>query len=65
MSSPSSWPQLVFWKQGDRRCEMWMKGGIPELRIYVGDVLLYKEVTSLEALYDRAEQLRAAQPNEG
>jgi aminoglycoside/choline kinase family phosphotransferase len=42
-----------------------MKGGIPELRIYIGDVLLHKEVASLEALYDRAEQLREAQPNEG
>ena len=65
MSSPSSWPQLVFWRQGDRRCELWMKGGIPELRIYIGDVLLHKEIAPLESLYDRAERLRQEQLNEG
>ena len=58
MSTPSSWPQLVFWKDGDRRCELWMRGGSPELRIYIGDTLLHKEVAPLEALYHRAERLR-------
>ena len=59
MSPPSSWPQLVFWREGEHRCELWMATGIPELRIYVEDKLLYKEHAPLEALYDRAEQLRA------
>jgi len=36
-----------------------MATGIPELRIYLGDTLLHKEHAPLEALYDRAEQLRA------
>ena len=62
MSSPSSWPQLMFWQQGDRRCELWMRGGIPELRIYIRDRLLYKELAPLEALHDRAEQLRTTRP---
>ena len=35
-----------------------MKGGLPQLRIYIGDTLLYQELAPLEALHDRAEQLR-------
>ena len=58
MSSSSSWPQLVFWQEGDRRCELWTKEGIPELRIYIADMLVYKELAPLDALYARAEQLR-------
>ena len=68
MSPPSSWPQLVFWREGEHRCELWMATGIPELRIYIGDKLLYKEHAPLEALYDRAEQLRTqmgARPPQG
>ena len=62
MTPPSSWPQLVFWKQSDRRCELWMRAGTPELRVYIGDTLFYKEVAPLGALYDRAEQLRELRP---
>lgn len=28
MSSSSNWPQLVFCQERDRRCELWIKGGI-------------------------------------
>jgi hypothetical protein len=62
MKAPSSWPQLVFWREGERRCELWMSAGSPELRIYVGDMLLYKEHAPLESLYERAEQLRDPRP---
>jgi hypothetical protein len=54
----SSWPTVVFWRQGQRRCELWMASGGPELRIFCQDTLLYKERAPLEALYSRAEQLR-------
>jgi hypothetical protein len=60
--APSSWPQLVFWRDGERRCELWMKQGAPELRIYIGDTLCHKEHAPLEALYERAEQLRVEGP---
>ena len=35
-----------------------MKEGVPELRIYLANKLLYKELAPLEALHDRAEQIR-------
>jgi hypothetical protein len=54
----SSWPQLVIWRVGTERCELWMSSGLPEIRLFSGDTLLYKEHAPVESLYDRAEQLR-------
>lgn len=58
MKDESSWPQLVLWRDADRRCELWMAGGVPELRVYAGEGLRYKERAPIEALYERSEQLR-------
>lgn len=58
MSSPSSWPELVMWREGSRRCELWMSGGVPELRVFSGSMLVYKERAPIDSLYERAEQLR-------
>jgi hypothetical protein len=58
--SAGSWPQLVMWSDGPHRCELWMaSSGVPELRLFTGDQLFYKERAPLESLYERAEQLRA------
>ena len=62
MDGPSSWRELVFWRDGQRRCELWMLSGAPELRIYLGEVLSYKERAPLDALHQRAEQLRQSHP---
>jgi hypothetical protein len=35
-----------------------MSSGVPELRLFTGDTLLYKERAPIESLYERAEQLR-------
>ena len=51
----------MFWRQGQRRCELWMASGGPELRVFCRDTLLYKERAPLEALYLRAEELRELQ----
>jgi hypothetical protein len=56
-----SWPTVVFWRHGQRRCELWMTTGTPELRVFSGDTLLYKETAPLEALYKQAEKLRGRQ----
>lgn len=58
MSASSSWPELVMWRDGARRCELWMSSGVPELRLFAGNTLLYKERAPIESLYERAEQLR-------
>jgi hypothetical protein len=58
MSAASSWPELVMWRDGARRCELWMSSGVPELRLFAGNTLLYKERAPIESLYERAEQLR-------
>jgi hypothetical protein len=58
MTVPSSWPQLVFWRDGTRRCELWMSSGVPELRLFADNVLFYKERAPLDSLYARAEHLR-------
>ena len=58
MSATSSWPGLVMWRDGARRCELWMSSGVPELRLFAGSTLLYKERAPIESLYERAEQLR-------
>jgi hypothetical protein len=38
-----------------------MTTGTPELRVFSGDTLLYKETAPLEALYKQAEKLRGRQ----
>jgi hypothetical protein len=58
MSATSSWPELIMWRDGARRCELWMSSGVPELRVFTGNTLLYKERAPIESLYERAEQLR-------
>jgi hypothetical protein len=58
MSPPSSWPELVMWRDGSRRCELWMSSGVPELRLFADNVVVYKERAPIESLYERAEQLR-------
>jgi hypothetical protein len=35
-----------------------MSSRVPELRIYLGEILIYKERAPLDALHERAEQLR-------
>jgi hypothetical protein len=45
MNATSSWPELVMWR-------------VPELRLFTGNTLLYKERAPIESLYERAEQLR-------
>jgi hypothetical protein len=54
--------QLVIWQARTARCELWMSAGMPELRLFVGETLQYKERAPLESLYDRAEQLRWRRP---
>jgi hypothetical protein len=58
MNAPSSWPELILWRDGSRRCELWMSSGVPELRLFTDNTLLYKERAPIESLYERAEQLR-------
>jgi hypothetical protein len=58
MNPPSSWPELIMWRDGPRRCELWMSSGVPELRLFTDNTLLYKERAPIESLYERAEQLR-------
>lgn len=58
MSPPSSQPELVMWRDGSRRCELWMLSGVPELRLFIGNMLVYKERAPIESLYERSEQLR-------
>jgi hypothetical protein len=36
-----------------------MAAGVPELRVFLGDILVYKERAPLESLNDRAQQLRS------
>ena len=31
--------QCVIWRQGDRRCELWVVGGVSHVRVYSGDQL--------------------------
>lgn len=52
-------PQHVVWRVGAERCELWMAAGVPELRVFLGDILVYKERAPLESLNDRAQQLRS------
>ena len=33
----------VMWHEGERRCELWQIDGRRELRVYVSDVLTYRE----------------------
>jgi hypothetical protein len=47
-----------MWREGSRRCELWMSSGVPELRLFTDNTLLYKERAPIESLYERAEQLR-------
>jgi hypothetical protein len=35
-----------------------MSSGVPELRLFTDNTLLYKERAPIESLYERAEQLR-------
>jgi hypothetical protein len=58
MSPPSSWLELVMWREGSRRCELWMSSGVPELRLFTGTMLVYTERAPIESLCERAEQLR-------
>lgn len=50
--------QLVFWRDGQRRCELWMSSGVPELRVFAAGTLIYMERAPVESLHQRAEQLR-------
>ena len=58
MNAASSWPELIMWREGARRCELWMCSGVAELRLFSGTTLLYKERAPIDSLYERAEQLR-------
>jgi hypothetical protein len=51
----------VLWREGNHRCELWMIDGVAELRVYVSDVLTYRETVqpSTRGLR-RAAELRAA-----
>jgi hypothetical protein len=35
-----------------------MSAGRPEVRVFTGETLLYRERAPIESLYERAEQLR-------
>lgn len=36
-------PNQVLWREGTLRCEQWKTGILSELRVYVADVLRYRE----------------------
>jgi hypothetical protein len=33
----------IIWREGTHRCELWRIGGVGELRVYVSDVMTYRE----------------------
>jgi hypothetical protein len=52
----------VFWREHDRRCELWMVNGHACLRLFEGDTLLIEEPVLEGALLAQALALRTWRP---
>ena len=50
--------ELVAWRDGSRRCELWNVGGTAFLRLYQADTLLWQEPAEPARAYYRAQELR-------
>ena len=51
---PSSSTEVVVWREGSRRCELWIVAGAAHLRIYDGDSLKYEERAPPGKVFGRA-----------
>jgi hypothetical protein len=54
--------ECVVWRDGDRRCELWMVNGIGHLRLFDGEVLLVDEPALSGALWAQTLALRTWRP---
>jgi hypothetical protein len=50
--------QLVAWREGGRRCELWTIDGVAFLRLYDDDVLIREEPLQRERALEQADDLR-------
>jgi hypothetical protein len=50
--------ECVVWRDGERRCELWMIDGIAHLRVFAGERLIMQELADRKSGYARAEELR-------
>lgn len=55
--------EVVMWREGEHRCELWNTDNVMELRVYVSDVLTYREPVrnGTGGLRQAAQLLAAAQ----
>ena len=49
--------EAILWRQGQRRCELWVMNGRGELRVFNGDQLMRLEALTPSG-YARAQELR-------
>jgi hypothetical protein len=49
--------EAILWRQGLRRCELWVMNGRGELRVFNGDQLMHLEALTPSG-YARAQELR-------
>ena len=54
--------EIVVWRDGARRCELWVVSGVAHLRVYDGDDLKYEEPAPHQNASARAEDLRSFLP---
>ena len=50
--------ECVVWREGERRCELWMISGIAHLRLFGGANLVRQELAERSRAYARAQELR-------
>ena len=53
--------ECVIWRDGARRCELWLLGGVEYLRVYDAGRLLTQQPATADAVA-RARQIRRALP---
>ena len=51
--------ECVVWRSGSARCELWLVGGIPYIRVFVHDRAIHQEPVTRHHRQRRAEELRA------
>jgi hypothetical protein len=51
-------PEVIIWREGAWRCELWSVAGHGMLRLFCGPALRHEETPARDTGYERAQQLR-------